>query len=167
MNSNEVPIIFRRYSGQQAQVYPSKNYPPNIMDQFLKLINLKDSENTRLLVKCYIVSILIPGIAKAILMIHGPKGAAKTAFEDLVKQVLDPSSLSNLTLPRTTEQLAQQLMHNFLTCYDNVSTLPEWLSNDLMQSCNWYMQTLSVNYIQMMTTLSISTKDLSVLMASI
>jgi|ERR671918_410137 hypothetical protein len=76
VNSNEVPIIFRRYSGQQTQVYPSKNYPPNIMDQFLKLINLKDSENTRLLVKCYVVSILIPRIAKAILMIHGPKGAA-------------------------------------------------------------------------------------------
>ena len=134
VNSNEVPIIFRRYSGQQAQVYPSKSYPPNIMDQFLNLINLKNSENTRLLVKCYVVSIFIPGIAKAMLMIHGPKGAAKTAFEDLVKQLPDPSILSNLTLPRTTEQLAQQLMHNFLTYYDNVSTLPEWLSNDLCRA---------------------------------
>ena len=75
------------------------------MDQFLKLINLKDSEDIRLLVKCYVVSILIPGISKAMLMIHGPKGAAKTAFEDLVKPLLDPSSLDNLTLlPRTTEQ---------------------------------------------------------------
>ena len=104
------------------------------MDQFLALINLKDSENARLLVKCYIVSILVPGIAKAILMIHGPKGAAKTAFQDLVKQLLDPSILGNLTLPRTTEQLVQQLMHNFLTIYDNVSILPEWLSNDLCRA---------------------------------
>ncbi len=67
-------------------------------------------------------------------MIHGPKGAAKTAFEDLVKQLLDPSILGNLTLPRTTEQLVQQLMHNFLTYYDNVSILPEWLSNDLCRA---------------------------------
>ena len=134
VKSDEVPIVFRRYSSQQAQVYPSKNYPSDIMDQFLKLINLKDSENTRLLVKCYIVSILIPGISKAMLMIHGPKGAAKTAFEDLVKQLLDPSILSNLTLARNTETLAQQLMHNFLTYYDNVSTLPEWLSNDLCRA---------------------------------
>jgi hypothetical protein len=134
VKSGEVPIMFRRYSSQQAQVYPSKNYPPDIMDQFLALINLKDSENDRLLVKCYIVSILIPGIAKAILMIHGPKGAAKTALEDLVKQLLDPSILGNLTLPRTTEQLVQQLMHTFLTYYDNVSILPEWLSNDLCRA---------------------------------
>jgi len=134
VKSNEVPIVFRRYSSQQAQMYPSKNYPSDIMDQFLKLINLKDSENTKLLVKCYIVSILIPGISKAMLMIHGPKGAAKTAFEDLVKQLLDPSILNNLTLARTTEMLAQQLMHNFLTYYDNVSTLPEWLSNDLCRA---------------------------------
>jgi hypothetical protein len=116
VKSNEVPIMFRRYSGQQAQVYPSKNCPSvGIIDQFLKLINLNDSENTRLLVRCYIASVLIPGIAKPILMIHGPKGAAKTSFQDLVKLLLDPSSLSNLTLPRTMEQLAQQLMHNFLT----------------------------------------------------
>jgi hypothetical protein len=67
-------------------------------------------------------------------MIHGSKGTAKTAFEDLVKLLQDPSSLSNLTLPRTTEQLAQQLMHNFLPYYDNVSTLPEWLSNDLCRA---------------------------------
>ena len=134
VKSNEVPVVFRRYSSQQAQVYPSKSYPSDIMDQFLKLINLKDSEDIRLLVKCYVVSILIPGISKAMLMIHGPKGAAKTAFEDLVKLLLDPSSLDNLTLPRTTEQLSQQLMHNFLTYYDNVSTLPEWLSNDLCRA---------------------------------
>ena len=102
VKSDEAPMVFRRYSSQKAQVYPSKSYPSDIMDQFLKLINLKDSENGRLLVKCYIVSILIPGIAKAMLMIHGPKGAAKTAFQDLVKLLLDPSSLSNLTLPRTT-----------------------------------------------------------------
>lgn len=134
VKSDEVPIVFRRYSSQQAQVCPSKSYPSSIMDQFLKLINLKDGETTRLLVKCYVVSILMPGIAKTMLMIHGPKGAAKTAFQDLVKLLLDPSSLSNLTLPRTTEQLAQQLMHNFLTCYDNVSTLSEWLSNDLCRA---------------------------------
>ena len=85
-----------------AQVYPSKSDPSDIMDQFLKLINLKDSENGRLLVKCYVVSILIPGISKAMLMIHGPKEGEKTAFQDLVKLLLDPSSLSNLTLPRTT-----------------------------------------------------------------
>jgi len=86
------------------------------------------------LVKCYVVSLLIPGIAKAMLMIHGPQGAAKTAFQDLVKLLVDPSSLSSLTLPRTTEQLSQQFMHNFLTYYDNISTLPERLSNDLCRA---------------------------------
>ena len=53
--------MFRRYSSQQAgRHFHPENYPPDIMDQFLALINLKDSENARLLVKCYIVSILVP-----------------------------------------------------------------------------------------------------------
>jgi hypothetical protein len=129
VDSNQAPLIFRRYAGQRAQVYPSRNYPPDIMDRFINLLNLKDSEDTKLLVKCYIVAVLIPGIAKAMLMVHGPKGAAKSAFQDLIKLLLDPSSLINLTLPRIEEELNQQLMHNFLTYYDNVSTLPEWLSN--------------------------------------
>jgi hypothetical protein len=134
VKSDEVPIIFRRYSGHQAQVYPSEVYPSDILDHFIGLINLKDSKNTKLLVKCYIIAVLIPGIAKAMLMVHGPKGAAKTAFEDLLKVLLDPSILTSLTLPRTSEALVQQLMHNFLIYYDNVSTLPEWLSNDLCRA---------------------------------
>jgi hypothetical protein len=37
-------------------------------------------------------------------------------------------------LPRTSEALLQQLMHNFLVYYNKVSTLPEWLSNDLCRA---------------------------------
>ena len=84
IDSGRVPIMFRRYAGQQAQVYPSKNYPPNILDQFISLLNIKidpDSglpdAKTVLLVKCYLILVLIPDIAKAILILHGPPGAAK------------------------------------------------------------------------------------------
>jgi hypothetical protein len=36
----QAPIIFRRYgNSQQSQVYPSKQYPPDIFDRFMNLIN--------------------------------------------------------------------------------------------------------------------------------
>jgi hypothetical protein len=68
------PIFFRRYSNQQMQPYPSVQYPSDIFDQFLKLLNVKDEDN-KLLLKCYIVSLFIPEIPKPVLMLHGEQGA--------------------------------------------------------------------------------------------
>ena len=47
------PIIFRRFSNQRPQVYPSKDYPADVLDKFINLLNIKD-EQSRLLLKCYI-----------------------------------------------------------------------------------------------------------------
>lgn len=139
VKSTESPIMFRRRLGHQAQVYPAKDYDINVLDinvldQFIGLLNLKDDAGIRLIFKCYLIALLIPGIAKPVLMIHGPKGAAKTTCQDLTKLALDPSKAANLTLPRDTQQLAQQLEHNFLVYYDNVSILREWISNDLCRA---------------------------------
>jgi hypothetical protein len=57
----KAPAIFRRYSNQQAQVYPSKEYSSDIFDRFMELMNIKDEEN-RLLLKCYIIALLVPEI---------------------------------------------------------------------------------------------------------
>lgn len=134
VKSTESPIMFRRRSGHQAQVYPAKHYDADILDKFIGLQNIKDDSGIKLILKCYLIALLIPGIAKPVLMIHGPKGAAKTTCQDLIKLALDPSKATNLTLPRDTQQLAQQLEHNFLIYYDNVSILREWISNDLCRA---------------------------------
>jgi hypothetical protein len=133
-NSNDVPIIFRRYQNQRAQVIPSKEYPPNILDKFLNLINIEDGEGTRLLLKCYIITLFIPDIAKAALMLHGPESAGKTACQELIKSVVDPSVIPTLTFPRDIDGLIQQFSHNYVAYYDNVSILPEWLSDALCRA---------------------------------
>jgi hypothetical protein len=129
-----VPIMFRRYQNQRAQVTPSKEYPSDIFDRFLNLINIENDEGTRMLLKCYIISLFIPDIAKAALMLHGPEGAAKTACQELIKSVVDPSVIPTLTFPRDIDGLIQQFSHNYITYYDNVSILPEWLSDALCRA---------------------------------
>ena len=61
------PIVFRRYNNQQSQVFPSREYDKDIFDQFMNLLNVKDNDN-KLLLKCYIVALFVPGIQKTILM---------------------------------------------------------------------------------------------------
>ena len=45
------PVVFTRYSNQIPQVYPSKEYPPEIFDRFMDLLNIKDSEDNKLFSK--------------------------------------------------------------------------------------------------------------------
>ncbi len=81
-------IIFRRYSNQQAQAYPDRNYEPDIFDRFMKLLNIKtDDRGSILLLKCYIIFLFIPEVQKVVLMLHGSQGTAKSSLQELMKNV--------------------------------------------------------------------------------
>lgn len=127
-------IIFRRFSNQQAQVQPTREYESDVFDRFIKLVNIKDDENIKLLLKCYIVSLFIPDIQKPVLMLHGPQGAAKSSLQELIKMLVEPSIIKTLTFPRDTNEFLQQLSHNYVVYYDNVSLIKEWISNLLCRA---------------------------------
>ena len=92
-------LFFRRYSNQQPQVYPARDYPHDIFDQFMNLINVKDEDN-KLLLKCYIIALFIPEIPKPILMLHGEQGSAKSTLQELIKMLVDPSIIRTLSFPK-------------------------------------------------------------------
>ena len=120
-------IIFRRF-GQSPQVYPSSQYPPDIFDRFIDLFNIKGDEN-RLLLKCYIISMFIPGVPKVILMLHGEQGSAKTTLQELIKMLVDPSVVKTFAFPKDINEFIQQLAHNYVTFYDNISLIRDWVSD--------------------------------------
>jgi hypothetical protein len=132
-DSANTPIMFVRHRNQIAQVLPSKQYSSDILDRFVSILNVKD-DDSKLLLKCYVISLFIPAIPKPVLMLHGEQGAAKTALEELIRSVVDPSSAPTLVFPRTIEELIQQLSHNYLAYYDNVSTISDWISDQLCRA---------------------------------
>jgi len=121
-------IIFRRYNNQQGQVYPSREYDKNILDRFIGLLNVQDKDS-KLLLKVYIISLFIPDIQKTILMLHGAHGAAKSSLEELIKILVDPAAAKTFSIPRNPKEMIQQLSHNHIACYDNVSKLSPWVSD--------------------------------------
>jgi hypothetical protein len=127
------PIIFRRYSNQQAQVYPVRDYPPDIFDQFINLLNIKDKDN-KLLLKCYIIALFIPGISKPILMLHGEQGSAKSTLLELIKMLVDPSIIRTLAFSKDNNELVQKLAHNYISYFDNISNIPDWISDQLCRA---------------------------------
>jgi hypothetical protein len=128
-------IIFRRYSNQQAQAYPDRNYEPDIFDRFMKLLNIKtDDRGSILLLKCYIIFLFIPEVQKVVLMLHGSQGTAKSSLQELIKTLVDPSIMKTLTFPRDVNEFLQQLSHNFVVFYDNVSITKPWISDLLCRA---------------------------------
>jgi DNA-binding transcriptional MerR regulator len=128
----KAPILFRRHNAQ-PHVYPAKNYPPDIFDKFMKLLNVK-GDGRQLLLKCYIITLFIPEIDKPILMLHGDPGGAKFTLQELVKTLVDPSSVLTFALPRDIFELVQQLDHNHVAYYDNISRIPDWISDQFCRA---------------------------------
>jgi len=127
------PIIFKRYNSNGAQITPSKTYPPDIFDQFISMINIKD-EKQKLLLKCYIVSLFVADIPKPAQMLHGAQGSAKTSEQEAIKDLVDPSPMLTLTFPKDINELIQKLMHNYVCYFDNISVIPAWVSDELCRA---------------------------------
>ncbi len=126
-------IIFRRYPNQSPQVHPSRDYPDDIFNKFMDLLNIEGEDN-RLLLKCYIVTMFIPEVPKVILMLHGEQGSAKTTLEELIKMIVDPSIVKTFAFPKDITEFIQQLSHSYVTYYDNISTLRDWVSDLLCRA---------------------------------
>ena len=133
-------ILFNRYK-QTAQVYPSKQYDPLVMKKFVQLVlnetNVAEEklEEYQILLSCFVISSFIPDIPKPINMPYGGQGAAKTTLMELVKLIIDPSAVLTLSIPTHLNELIQQLSHNFVAFYDNISILKDWQSDAFCRSC--------------------------------
>lgn len=141
---NQLDVLFRRYKHLSPQIEPIKktlsdnrdgidDIDDKILDKFIDLLNVKE-DNNRLLLKCYIISLFIPEIAKPVLMLHGEQGSAKSTIQELIKILVDPSNIKTLTFPSDINEFVQQLSHNYIACYDNISEIKEWMSDLLCRT---------------------------------
>jgi hypothetical protein len=133
-------ILFRRFNNQSSQIYPDKNYEFDILDKFVDLLlnkNIKDEnkEDYRLLLKCYLIYLFIPDISKPVFLPHGSQGALKSTIFEKIKDIVDPSILKTLSFPRDKNEFIQQLSHNYVAYYDNISSiLKAWISDEICRA---------------------------------
>jgi hypothetical protein len=127
---NDPPILFKRYSHQQPLIEPQPGGDPW---KILPLCNInpltEEDKKACLPLIVELHSLLIPTIAHPLLVLHGIQGSAKSWTLKLIRSLMDPSAMEVLTLPRDERELVQQLDHNWCCFYDNVSSLPTWMSD--------------------------------------
>lgn len=121
------PIVFKRFSSQEKQVMPERN---GSVQQFREFVNIPD-ECDWLLFLVFMISSFIPDFPKPILVLNGSQGAGKTTPMRFLKKLVDPSILQSCDIPQKTDELARIANRHILLFFDNLSKIPNSVSDDL------------------------------------
>jgi len=124
------PILFRRHSHQRAMPEPVGG---GDLRDLLGFVNLSDPSH-ELLLLVYVVCCFVPDIPHPIPVLYGPQGSAKTTLFRMLSRLIDPSALEVLSFPRSPAELVQQLSHHWSPFYDNISSIPTWVSDILCRT---------------------------------
>ena len=115
---NEPPILFDRFRHQSPQAIPTKG---GNINKILGYVNLKENKTLFL---CWLVSCFVPNIPHSAIILHGEKGAAKSTTSELLKNLIDPSSLETLTLQSNQRTLAVNLLNHWFLPFLSIPIVP-------------------------------------------
>lgn len=121
--------IFKVDNTFMEQVKPSKK--PSI-EKILDLINV--SEEDRFLLLVFIISLFVPDIQKASLVLASPTGTGKSTITDIIKRIVDPTPNIKVKAPKSLNELEQVLSKAYLPCFDNVDYISTEQSNVLCRA---------------------------------
>lgn len=124
------PILFRRHSHQLVQVDPVSGGNAWKIFEFL---NVKEGD--RLLLLVYIISLFIPGIPHPVFHPWGDYGSAKSFLCTVINLLCDPTSVTKMILNKKEADAIQNFYKHYVTVLDNLSEVPDWLSDLICQTC--------------------------------
>jgi hypothetical protein len=135
IEKNYPQVLFKRFPIMNEQVMPSREYPPDILERLMKLTNVYDDSDNKLLAKVYIIILLLlASLPKPVMVPHGTQGSGKSTFQEFVKRVVDPAAALTSAFPDSLPELIMQLDHSYLTFFDNVSEIKHLTSDALCRA---------------------------------
>jgi hypothetical protein len=123
---DQPPVHFWRPGGQLPLPVPTRG---GSIERLRPYLNLTEPD-FRLLVG-WMTAALLPEGPYPILAVHGEQGSAKSTLAKVVRLLVDPQASPVLAPPRSTRDLMVTAYGGWLVVYDNISELPNWLSDSL------------------------------------
>lgn len=127
---DDPPIVFKRFSHQEKQVYPEVTSRKSDIELLHKYINIK-SKNDWLLFLTFVISTFIPDFPKPLLLLVGSPGAGKSTMMKLTKRLVDPSVLDGIGQIRNCESIIRPASKHALLYFDNISYINQDISDTL------------------------------------
>lgn len=116
---------FRRPSGMRPLPTPTQMGDFKVLKHF---VNLADEADWRLLVG-FILGTFRGHGPFPILSLQGEQGSAKSTTARLIRSVIDPNAAPLRAIPKTVEDLMIAARNGWLLVFDNLSHIPEWMSD--------------------------------------
>lgn len=124
------PVLFRRSGAMKPLPEPVRD--GDGLARLRALLNT-DEEHFRLLT-AWLVACFIPDLPHPILAFRGEQGTGKSYAAKMVIGIIDPSGAPKRTAPRDIKSWATQAFNSWALCLDNVSIIPDWLSDALCRA---------------------------------
>jgi hypothetical protein len=124
------PVLFRRSGAMKPLPAPIRD--GDGLTKLRALLNT-DEDGFRLLV-AWLVAAFIPDLPHPILTFRGEQGTGKSYSAKMVIGLIDPSGAPKRTAPRDIKSWATQAFNSWALCLDNVSVIPDWLSDALCRA---------------------------------
>jgi hypothetical protein len=121
------PVRFRRPAGMLPLPVPEQGASIEALNSFLNL----SSRNDFVLIVAWLLAAIRPGGPYPLLAISGEQGSAKTVLSKLLKALIDPNVAPVRALSREERELMIAANNGYLLAFDNLSGLPNWLSDAL------------------------------------
>jgi hypothetical protein len=121
------PVRFRHCPSAQPLPAP---VPGGSLAPLRELLNLTDDAQFALLAGWLLAS-LLPDGPFPVLVLTGEQGAAKTTTARVLKALVDPSAAATRSGPKEVRDLMVMAQGGRVLVFDNLSRLPDWLSDAL------------------------------------
>jgi hypothetical protein len=128
--ASKSPVLFRRSGAMKPLPEPVRD--GDGLARLQELLNT-DEEHFRLLA-AWLVACFIPDLPHPILTFRGEQGTGKSYAAKMVIGIIDPSGAPKRTAPRDIKSWATQAFNSWALCLDNVSIIPDWLSDALCRA---------------------------------
>ena len=124
-------IRFRRTPDMRALPEPERD---GSVDGLRPLLNIRpgvDGDNDFILAIAYALACLRGRGPYPVMVIGGEQGTAKSTRSALLRSVVDPGKPILRSLPRNEHDLFNAARNRHVLAFDNISGLPQWLSDAL------------------------------------
>ena len=121
------PVRFRRASGMKPMPIPAKGGSLETLRSFLNVRTDADF----VLVVAWALACLRNRGPYPVIVLSGEQGSAKSTFSAILRALLDPNTAPLRALPREDRDLFIAASNGHVLAFDNVSSLPAWISDTL------------------------------------
>lgn len=122
---DESPVHFLRPSSQLPLPMPERG---ELIDELFNFVNLPDRKSQALAL-AWLVSTFRPNRPLPLLMIVGKSGSAKSTTAEILSRIIDPKKTVLRTKPSDAQTVMVGACNGWVLGYDNLSSIPDWLSD--------------------------------------